>query len=305
MNINKSQLNKFINLIKADYANFEIKSFKPLKSGWDNFAIEINKLYIFRFPKKKDIDLKKEINILKQINGKMTLQIPVYEFIGKKSPYVGYKRIEGQPLTINTLKSLSLKNRRRLVSDIANFFYEFHKFLPVTQAKKLGVEIAKHEWEPKIIKKRVIGKLKNKDLSDFLKYNLDKYLTFINIKSDLAIVYNDFHEENIAFNRNGGRLIGVFDFSDAAVSNVYMEFYRLYAFDKKLTIEVLKEYEQLSGRLIDLNKVFISAVVGVGAELGFYSLHPNSKEYINSLKNLMTLKRDNLNLTSTRIFAPA
>lgn len=290
---NKSQTNKFKHLIKTDYPNFQIKNIKLLKSGWDNFAVEINKSYIFRFPKKEDIDLTKEINILKQLNGKITLQIPNYEFIGKKSPYVGYKKIMGQPLTINILKSLSLKNRHLLINDIANFFYEFHEFLPITKAKKLNIKIDKHKWESTVIREKVIGKLKNKDLSDFIEENLDKYLKFVNENTNLIIVYNDFHEENIAFNKNRSRLTGVFDFSDVAVSNVYMEFYRLFSFDKKLALEVIKKYEQLSGRLVDLKKVFIGAIIGEAAELGFYSLKPNSKEYKNALKNLLILKKDN------------
>lgn len=288
-------LNKFKHLIESDYSDFKIRSIKPLKSGWDNFAVEINKSYIFRFPKEKNINLKKEINILKLLNGRMSLQIPKYEFIGKKNSYVGYKKIIGEPLSINILKSLSLKNRRLLVNDIANFFYEFHIFLPIVQAKALDIEIAKHIWEPTIINKKVIGKLKNKDLSDFLKENLDKYLTFVNNHTDLSIIYNDFHEENVAFDKSLGRLTGVFDFSDVAVSNIYMEFYRLFAFNKKLTTEVINKYKKLSGRPIDIQKVFISAVVGVGAEIGFYSLKPNSKEYKDSLKNLSILRRDSQN----------
>jgi len=291
MLVDSKQLNKFKKLIEADYPDFKIKTTKFLKAGWDNFVVEVNKNYIFRFPKKENFNLNKEIKVLEKLKGKISLKIPVYEFIGKKSSYVGYKKIIGDPLSTAILKSLSSKNRQLLVNDIANFFYEFHKTLPLSQAKKFAVKASNHKWESEVIKKQVIGKLKDKKLSDFIEDNLNKYLGFIEDNLNPVVAYNDLHEENIAFNKKTGYLNGVFDFSDVAVQPVFMEFYRLFSFDQKLTIGVIKKYEKLSGRPVNLERVFISAVVGEGAELGVYSDRPNSKDYKNSLRNLLKLKK--------------
>jgi len=98
----QTQLNSFKRIIEKDYPGFDIRSIKALKSGWDNFALEINRTYIFRFPKSPNFKLDKEIKILERLNGKITLKIPIYEFIGKKVPYVGYKKIIGQSLSRRT-----------------------------------------------------------------------------------------------------------------------------------------------------------------------------------------------------------
>lgn len=124
--LSKSQLNIFIKMIQEDYPDFNIKSIKPLKSGWDNFVLEINQIYIFRFPKSPNFKLDKEIKILKRLNGKVTLKIPIYEFIGKQTPYVGYKKIIGQSLSSCTLELLTSKNKNFLAYDVANFLNEFH-----------------------------------------------------------------------------------------------------------------------------------------------------------------------------------
>jgi len=289
--MSESQINKFKEIIKQDYPNFKIESIKLLKSGWCNFAVEINKIYIFRFPKKDDVNLDMENKILKILKGKVTLAIPVYEFFGKKSSYVGYKKITGKPLTTDLLKSLSSESRKLLASDLANFLYEFHTLLPVTKAKQLKLGSDNHKWRPEVIQKYVIGKLKNKTLLKFIENNLSEYLKLIENKSDLIIAYNDLHQNNVAFDKKAGRLNGIFDFGDVAVEHISIEFYRLFSFDQQLAVNVIKQYEKISGRKISIERVFVTAVVSVAAMLGVYNRQPNSKKYKELLNDLLRLKR--------------
>ena len=291
--LNQSQINKFGKIITQDYPNFSVKSIKPLKSGWDNFALEINKTYIFRFPKRKEFKLNKEIEILKVLNGKTSLNIPVYEFIGKKVPYVGYKKIVGRPLLENTLKTLSPKNKNILAHDIANFFYEFHSALPLSKHKKFNLEKNSQSWRPLAIRKKVIGKLKNQELSDFIKGILNKYLELVKDKTNLVIAYNDLHGDNIAFNKKTGRLNGIFDFSDVAVEDIHREFCSLFSLDQKLTLDIIKYYEKLAKRKIDVNKVLIMAVICEASMLGVFIDKPESKNYRYALNDLLKLKRIN------------
>jgi len=290
MKISKSQINKFKKIIKQDYPDFKIESIKMLKAGWCNFAVEINKTYIFRFPKKYDVNLDLEVKILKILKGKTTLAIPAYEFFGKKSSYVGYEKITGQPLTTALLKSLSPENRQLLASDMANFLYEFHKLLPIAKAKQLNLGSDNHKWRPEVIQKYVIGKLKDKKLLDFIEINLNKYLELIKDKSNLIIAYNDLHQNNVAFDKKSGRLNGIFDFGDVAVEHISIEFYRLFSFDPALAMNVIKQYKKISGRKISVERVFVTAVVSVAAMLGVYNRQPNSKKYKDALNDLLRLK---------------
>lgn len=286
-----TQITKLSKVITKDYPDFIIKSIKPLKSGWDNFVLEINKTYIFRFPKKKDFKLNKEIGILKALEKKITLNIPVYEFIGTKVPYVGYQKIVGGPLLLNTLKNLTPRKKNILAHDIANFFYEFHTSLPLSKYKKFNLETNSQSWRPLVIKKKVIDKIKNKELSDFIKDNLDKYLELIKDKKNLVIAYNDLHGNNIAFNKKTGKLNGVFDFSDVAVEDIHQEFCSLLSLDYKLVISIIKYYEKLAKRTIDIKKVFITAVVCEASILGVFIDKPESKNYKYALNDLLELKK--------------
>jgi len=289
--LSQSQINKFRKIITQDYPDFDVKSVKPLKSGWDNYVLEINKTYIFRFPKKKDFKLNKEIEILKVLNGKISLNIPVYEFIGKKVPYVGYRKIVGRPLLENTLKTLSSKKRNILAHDIANFFYEFHSALPLNKYKKFNLEKDGQSWRPLAIKKKVIGKLKNQELSDFIEDILNKYLELIKDKTNLVVAYNDLHGDNMAFNKKTGRLNGIFDFSDVAIEDIHREFCSLFSLDYKLALSIINQYEKLSKWKIDISKVFITAVICEASILGVFINKPESKNYRYALNDLLKLKR--------------
>ena len=288
--LTSTQIIKFGKVITKDYPDFIIKSIKPLKSGWDNFVLEINKTYIFRFPKKKDFKLSKEIEILKALENKISLNIPVYEFIGTKTPYVGYRKIVGEPLSLNTLKNLSSKKRNMLARDIAKFFFEFHSSLPISKSKKFNLEVGSQDWRSLVIKKKVIGKLKNKELSDFIEENLDRYLKFSNDKNSLVAAYNDLHGNNMAFDKKAGKLNGIFDFSDVAIEDIHREFCSLFSLDQKLTLDIIKQYEKLSGRIIDVNRVFTTAVICEASILGVFINKPNLKNYKYALNDLLHLK---------------
>lgn len=290
MSNNETSVNKFKKIINLDYPDFKIESIKPLKSGWCNFAFEINKDYIFRFPKTDDVNLELEDKILKILNNKTTLEIPVYRFFGKNQPYVGYKKIVGKPLTEDNLKLFTSVEKKTLANDLANFLYEFHSFLPVSKAKILKLKSDNHKWRPEVIQKYVIGKLSDNGISNFIEEHLNKYLEFIKDNSELVIAYNDLHQNNVAFDEKNRKLKGIFDFGDVAVEHISMEFYRLFSFDQKLTIDVIKYYEKISGRKIDIHRVFTSAVVSVAAMLGVYGGKKNSKKYKDTLKDLLRLK---------------
>jgi len=188
------------------------------------------------------------------------------------------------------LKSLSAKSRQFLASDMANFLYEFHTLLPVAKAKQLNLGTDNNKWRPEVIQKYIIGKLKDKKLSNFIESNLDKYLELIKDKQNLVIAYNDLHQNNVAFNKKSGRLNGVFDFGDVAVEHISIEFYRLFSFDQQLAVNVIKQYEKVSGRKISVERVFITAVVGAAAMLGVHNRNPNSKKYKDALNDLLRLK---------------
>lgn len=62
----------------------------------------------------------------------------------------------------------------------------------------------------------------------------------------MVIAYNDLRQNNVAFDEKNRKLKGIFDFGDVTVEHISIEFYRLFSFDQKLTIDVIKDYEKMS-----------------------------------------------------------
>jgi aminoglycoside 2''-phosphotransferase len=288
MEIDNISPEKVKTIIKRDYPNFEIESIKILKSGWDNSVFEINNDYIFRFPKKENKGLKNEIKIIKYLNDIISLKIPVNDFVGKKDLYVGYKKIIGQPLNQDIIKSLSDKEKKLVAEDIANFFYEFHSSLPISLAKKFDIQSNTRDWWPPVIE-RLIIKIKDKKIKFFLRENLIRYLTMMENEPDLVIAYNDLHENNIAFNYKKRKIEGIFDFGYVSIEDINKEFYYLCLNDLPLVIETVKQYNKLSGKEVDIKKVYLTAVVGGAAMLAIHSDNPKTKEYRDAMDKLIVL----------------
>lgn len=141
-----------------------------------------------------------------------------------------------------------------------------------------------------MVKKKVIGQLKNIELSNFIEIALNEYLNLNKNNSNLVIAYNDLHGENMAFNRKSQRLNGIFDFSDVAIEDINKEFCSLFSLDQKFAISVIKQYEKLSGQKIDIKKVFINSVISAASILGVFIDKPMSKNYKYALNDLRNLK---------------
>jgi hypothetical protein len=290
--ISVSKVKKIINF---DYPDFQIKSIKPLKGGWDNFVFEVNKLYIFRFPKKEDFNLIKEIRILNHLKGKTTLKIPEYYFIGTKFKYVGYKKIIGEPVTNKLLKTLTKTEKNILAKDIARFFYEFHESLPFNLVSQFKLKKNTEAWRPIVIKKFLIPKLKDQRLLYFVKLSLKKYLTTRQDKASLRITFSDLHGENMAYDLKKRRLAGIFDFSDVAIETLDREFSHLFSAEYELNLNIIKYYQRLSSRLVSLENVWLNSIIGEASIMAAYHKKPKSEIYQKAKTNLLRLQTFKIN----------
>ena len=107
---------------------------EPYGFGWDNTALLVNGIYVFRFPRRRlGVDcLEAEIRVLPRIASNLPLPIPAPEFIGQPSeefawPFAGYRRIEGR--TACGLR-LDDEQRRRIAEPLAHFLATLHAVHP-------------------------------------------------------------------------------------------------------------------------------------------------------------------------------
>src|SRR3989344_3528733 len=133
-------LKPFRKIIEGDFPHLAAEKIIFLDESWDNIVVEVNQEYIFRFPKDTDVPFFLELEVLKKLQGKTTLEIPRIEFVGKSFSYSGYRKIEGEHMTRSLFSGLTNQEKEKFISDLTRFLVEIHSAYPVEEWRKLGVE---------------------------------------------------------------------------------------------------------------------------------------------------------------------
>lgn len=236
---------KAINIVRKDCAGLSIKKAKAIHSGMDNFVVEIDEKYIFRFPREVRYREKliTEAKLLKHFKNKLGVPVPKPLFFGTEYSYMGYTKIPGKPLSKQLYQTFSTKEKGQLAKDCARFLYQFHNRISIRQA--LGIGLVKGKLSKsvdfsklKFVKdKAVVSSISN--AVKFLKTDRKKY--------PRKVVYWDLHNHNIIIDPKKKKLTAVIDFGDVGVGDINLDFYQMYKFDLDLMMKIIFQYEKLSG----------------------------------------------------------
>lgn len=99
--------------------------------GLDSIAYLVNDEYIFKQSKHDEakFNLKKEIQVLKYLKGKVTLQIPDIDYYNEEYGVCGYRELKGQKLTPSIYQKMSDDEKDRLAQDIGIFYEKCTPYL--------------------------------------------------------------------------------------------------------------------------------------------------------------------------------
>ena len=123
-------------------------------------------------------------------------------------------------------------------------------------------------------------------VSDFTEYqviitadDIDNYRNYN--ENDNVLCHDDLHEENILIDKNG--LSGIIDFGCVKIRKFDTEFSHLFEYDVELNLMIIKEYEKLTGRKVDINYALaVNKIRVYGSLLWFFET--NNKKYIEMFK---------------------
>ncbi len=117
-------------------------SVRPLGEGCDSVAFEVNGRWVFRFPKRADVEaqLLIEQHVLRALASRVTLPIPVFAFVGQPSAefprhFAGYPMLPGIPAITLAVQDTPFDEWART---LGRFLASLHAF-PVSDAAALGV----------------------------------------------------------------------------------------------------------------------------------------------------------------------
>lgn len=236
-----------------------------LGQGFDSTAYLVNNEYIFKQSKHDEArnNLKREIQVLNYLKGKITLQIPDLEYYSQEYSICGYKEIKGNKLSPDIYNSFSDDEKDALAQDIALFLREMHAIpLPDIDGLELHV-IDDYRSDYETLRETVYDKIPDKSK----RYIDDLYKRILNDKRisqyDKALCHNDLSCNHILIQDN--KAVGIIDFGDAAVTDRDKDFVYLLEesseeIGRDFGIKVLEYYQHPNKELpilkADLNEEY-------------------------------------------------
>lgn len=214
----------------------------------DSVAFLVNKTYIFRFPKNKEVreNLAKEIAALPILQTKLEIQIPNFVYIGRNNSFVGYQKIDGEFLTKELFYSLNQNEQQQILNSLADFLTTVHN-QDVEIYQKCGIETqdfrATYAEYFKTIKTEVFALFSNEDcryISEQFKLYLERDENF---SYQPVLLHNDFSGDHILVDPATKDLSGVIDFGDISIGDAdYDLMYFLDDFGEDFVKSFLKFY---------------------------------------------------------------
>ncbi len=237
--------------IQDSFPEIEIRAATPMLDGWDSVVLDINGEYIFRFPRRADVEaqLDKEIALLPELAKTLPLDVPRFEFFGQGRPegrrFVGYRKIKGVPLEAEGVHS---GRRSQIVRQLARFLTALHGF-PVEKAVRLGVRGGAVEWKQHHERFYAWARENVAPLLD-APTRAAAAAAWENVLRDEAsfrfqpaLVHRDLGNEHILYDGERGTIAGIIDWGDATIGDPAIDFAGLlYSFGSGFTQEVLSLY---------------------------------------------------------------
>lgn len=190
-----------------------------LGQGLDSIAYLVNYEYIFKQSKHDEArnNLKKEIQALNYLKGKVTLQIPNIEYYSEEYGVCGYREIKGEKLTPTIYKNMSDDEKDKLAQDIALFLGEMHS-MPLPNIDELEVNVIDdYKSDYDTLREIIYNKIPDSSkeyIDNLYKRIFDDERISQYVK---ALCHNDLSCNHIIIQNN--KVVGIIDFGDVAITD--------------------------------------------------------------------------------------
>jgi aminoglycoside phosphotransferase (APT) family kinase protein len=276
-------------ILRQQFPELSQESVSYLGEGCDSSAFEVNAQWVFRFPKRADVEqqLLLEFRILPVLAKQSPVPVPEFCFYGQPSVtfprhFGGYAKLPGVPGIQLDPRTVAFDT---LALTLARFLSWLHAF-PVQHAKQLGV---KREDVASLIEE-----VRADALDDFERLSqvapdapLDEWHSCLkegptNFPPALptqVLVHRDLAAEHVLCDPATQTVTGIIDWSDVAVSDGLVDFAGLFHWGGEPFVDaVLANYGGPVDRTVLSSARFLAACRGV-ADVAF-GLETGRREYI-------------------------
>lgn len=231
--------------IKLEFPSLVWEKHTFLNHGWDHEVIILDDKIVFRFPNSSEYGaaLKAEIDLLKFLSDKTTVNIPRYKYIAKDYSFAGYDIISGVELSEEIFAKLSDNEKNLIAEQIAEFLTAMHS-LTKEVLSPFKIDRADIPSETKRLRQQskqyLEGVLND---NEYLKLTeiLDALDSLDRESIQSVLVHNDMSTSHIFWDSDIGK-IGVIDFSDRCLGDPAFDFTGLLDYGNEFCKQIISLY---------------------------------------------------------------
>jgi aminoglycoside 2''-phosphotransferase len=222
-------------ILEKTFPQINIQRLSAIQSGWDTLALDINDDFIFRFPRRPELEaqLEKEIDLLSLLGKALPARVPQVEFACRKSAgdehtLLGYPKIQGIGLDAVPMVSRAVERQ------LGEFLTALHRYPIEGVLAILGGPIGPQDWHKQYeetyawIQKFAFPLL---PLPDRLATSL-LWEVFLSSEDNFsfqpALIHGDLEPEHILCEPDGSAITGIIDWGDARLGDAALDFAGLF-----------------------------------------------------------------------------
>jgi aminoglycoside 2''-phosphotransferase len=239
-------------IIAACFPALAIERCRPVAEGWDSVAIDVNSEFIFRFPKRRDVEPQYQIErrLLPALAGVLPLPIPdvAFSWLGGAAypgTFIGHHRIDGVQLTV---EHLTPEHTAGLAHQLGQFLSALRRF-PIEQATQLGVPAGdwsawhrRYQKQYQQVESHVLPLLDQSAQAWIVR----DWQAFLNdcARFPATLIHHDLNGEHILYDPARGAISGIIDWGDTAIGDPAIDFTGLLAsYGEDFVERVLSHYQ--------------------------------------------------------------
>lgn len=231
----------YLKSISQHYPNVPLFPVKEIGYGQNNDILQVGPDLIFRFPKYAEAvnQLKLEIQLLHIISRYVSLKvpIPIYQSFDTNDgihAFVGYTRIEGEPLVEDKLNFIGNKANRQCIADqLSDFLFELHNIDLSHFSNCIAIERFDPLKEWRGLYNRIQEKLHPFMTGNACRWAQRHFTDFFTSKTIAAItpsiIHGDFGTSNILYDCSSNRITGIIDFGSSNIGDPAIDYAALLA----------------------------------------------------------------------------
>jgi aminoglycoside 2''-phosphotransferase len=89
-----------VEVLRDRFPTLEIRDVRAIEDGWDSLVLEVNGEYVFRFPRRAEVEewVEREILLLPALAQTLPVEVPRFDFVARNGLLcVGYRKVVGEP----------------------------------------------------------------------------------------------------------------------------------------------------------------------------------------------------------------